>query len=80
MLAALPAMVLFALASGGLAYLIQPIFDQLLPQGDQVGLICGAIIGLYVVKAAGAYFSIYLLADVGQRLVHDLRSQLFGPC
>ena len=77
-LAALPAMVLFALASGGLAYLIQPIFDQLLPQGDQVGLICGAIIGLYVVKAAGAYFSIYLMADVGQRLVHDLRSQLFG--
>ena len=78
MLAALPAMGFYALASGGLAYLIQPIFDQLLPQGDQVGLICGAIIGLYVVKGAGAYFSVYLMADVGQRLVHDLRSQLFG--
>jgi len=77
-LAALPAMGFYALASGGLAYLIQPIFDQLLPQGDQVGLICGAIIGLYVVKGAGAYFSVYLMADVGQRLVHDLRSQLFG--
>ena len=77
-LAALPAMGLYALASGGLAYLIQPIFDELLPQGDQVGLICGAIIGLYLVKGAGAYFSVYLMADVGQRLVHDLRSQLFG--
>ena len=76
--AALPAMVLFALASGGLAYLIQPIFDQLLPQGDQVGLICGAIIALYVAKGVGAYFSTYLMADAGQRLVHDLRSELFG--
>ena len=75
---ALPAMVAFALASGGLAYIIQPIFDQLLPQGDQVGLICGAIICLYLVKGTGAYFSIYLMADAGQRLVHDLRKELFG--
>ena len=77
-LAALPAMALYALASGGLAYLIQPIFDELLPQGDQVGLICGAIVGLYIVKGAGAYSSVYLMADVGQRVVHDLRTELFG--
>ena len=71
-------MVLYALASGGLAYLIQPIFDQLLPEGDRVGLICGAIVVLYVVKGAGAYFSVYLMADAGQRVVHDLRTALFG--
>lgn len=76
-LAALPAMVFYALASGGLAYLIQPIFDQLLPEGDQVGLICGAIVTLYLVKGASAYFSVYLMADAGQRVVHDLRTQLF---
>ena len=75
---ALPAMVLFALSSGGLAYIIQPIFDELLPQGDQVGLICGAIILLYLAKGVGAYFSAYLMADAGQRLVHDLRRELFG--
>jgi len=77
MLAAFPAMALYAMASGGLAYLIQPIFDELLPQGDQVGLICGAIVGLYLVKGAGAYFSVYLMADVGQRVVHDIRTELF---
>ena len=77
-LAALPAMVLYALASSGLAYLIQPIFDDLLPQGGQVGLICGAIVGLYLVKGVGAYFSVYLMADVGQRLVRDLRTDLFA--
>ena len=77
-LMALPTMVLYALASGGLAYLIQPIFDELLPRGDQVGLICGAIVGLYLVKGVGAYFSVYLMADVGQRVIHDLRTELFA--
>ena len=78
MLAALPAMALYALASGVLAWLIQPIFDQVLPQGDRVGLICGAIVGLYVVKGVSAYFSVYLMADAGQLLVRDLRTELFA--
>ena len=77
-LAALPAMVLYALASGGLAFIIQPIFDEVLPQGNRVGLICSAIIALYLVKGAGAYFSVYLMADAGQRVVRDLRTDLFA--
>ena len=95
-LAALPAMGMYALASGGLAFLIQPIFDELLPQGDRVclicgasvglyvtkglvvGVICGAIVGLYVTKGLGSYFSVYLMADAGQRVVHDLRTELFA--
>lgn len=77
-LAALPAMVFYALASGGLALIIQPIFDEVLPQGNQVGLICGAIVGLYLVKGSAAYFSVYLMADAGQRVVHDLRMGLFS--
>ena len=76
-IAALPAMVLYALASGGLAYIIEPIFDQALPEGVDVGWICGALVGLYLAKGAGAYCSVYLMADAGQRLVHDLRTELF---
>ena len=71
-------MALYALASGGLAWLIQPIFDEVLPQGAQVGLICGAIVGLYVVKGVSAYFSVYLMASAGQLLVRDLRTELFA--
>ena len=77
-LAALPAMVFYAVASGGLALIIQPIFDQVLPQGNQVGLVCGAIVILYLVKGAASYFSVYLMADAGQRVVHDLRTDLFS--
>ena len=104
---ALPAMALYALASGGLALLVRDIVDGLLPQGDpqllpqgrepggladrvqalfeqwlpqddQLGLICGLIVGLYVLKGIGSYFSVYLMADAGQRVVRDLRTELFG--
>ena len=73
-IAALPGMALYALASGGLALIIQPIFDGVLPDGDRVALICGILVGLYLMKGTGAYFSVYLMADAGQRLVHDLRT------
>ena len=36
-----------------------------------------AILALYALKGLGAYLSSYLMADVGQRVVHDLRNQLF---
>lgn len=77
-LAALPAMVCYSAGAAGLVLLIEPIFDGVLPNRERVGLICGAILGLYVLKGAGAYFSSYLMADAGQRVVHDLRTELFG--
>ena len=70
-------MALYGLASLGVAILPRLIFDELLPHGEQVGLICGAIVVIYIAKGVGAYFSAYLMADAGQRLVHDLRTDLF---
>lgn len=77
-LVALPAMVCYAAAAAGLIALVEFIFDQVLPSGERVGVICGAIIALYVLKGAGAYLSSYLMADAGQRVVHDIRTELFG--
>ena len=77
-LAAFPAMAMYAVAGGGLVLLMEQIFDVVLPTGEQVGLICGLIVGLYVTKGVGSYFSVYLMADVGQRLVRDLRTELFA--
>jgi subfamily B ATP-binding cassette protein MsbA len=39
--------------------------------------IIAAILGLYVFKGVGAYVSNYLMTDVGQRVVRDLRGRLF---
>jgi ATP-binding cassette, subfamily B, bacterial MsbA len=73
---AIVAMLVYAAASAGLAYLIKPILDSVLPRQEQVGQVAWAIVGLYLLKGIGGYFSDYLMADVGQRVVRDLRNRL----
>ncbi len=36
-----------------------------------------AVLVIYLFKGLGSYFSTYLMTDVGQRVVRDLRNQLF---
>ncbi|HVB39094.1 MAG TPA: ABC transporter transmembrane domain-containing protein [Vicinamibacterales bacterium] len=74
---AVVAMAVYAVGSAGLAYLVKPIFDSVLPQQHDLALIAGAIVGLYFLKGVGSYFSSYLMADVGQRVVMDLRTALY---
>ncbi len=73
---AIVAMLVYAAASGGHALLIKPILDNVLPRQEHVSQVAWAIIGLYLLKGIGGYFSDYLMADVGQRVVRDLRDRL----
>ena len=50
---ALAAMVVYGLASGAIAFLIKPIFDEVLPTGQRLGMVAGAILGLYFLKGVG---------------------------
>jgi subfamily B ATP-binding cassette protein MsbA len=70
-------MTVYAIGSAGLAYLIKPIFDSVLPKQQAVAFIAWAIVGVYLMKGIGSYVSSYLMADVGQRVVMDLRNALF---
>ena len=74
---AVVAMTVYAVGSAGLAYLVKPIFDSVLPEQRHLALIAGAIVGVYFLKGVGSYVSSYLMADVGQRVVMDLRTALF---
>src|SRR5947207_6029634 len=74
---AIVGMVVYAIGSAGLAYLIKPIFDSLLPKQQYVALTAWAIVGVYLLKGIGSYASSYLMADVGQRVVMDLRNALY---
>jgi len=74
---AVAAMIVYGMASAGIAYLIGPIFDEVLPTGQSLGFVASAILGLYLFKGIGAYLSSYLMTDVGQRVVRDLRNVLF---
>jgi subfamily B ATP-binding cassette protein MsbA len=70
-------MVVYAAGSVGLAYLIKPIFDNVLPRQENVSRIAWAIVGVYLLKGIGSYVSSYVMASVGQRVVMDLRNSLY---
>jgi subfamily B ATP-binding cassette protein MsbA len=76
--AAFAAMLVYAAATSGLAYLIKPIMDKVLPAEEAWGTWALAILGVYLFKGIGAYFSTYLMTDIGQRVVRDIRNQLFA--
>jgi ATP-binding cassette, subfamily B, bacterial MsbA len=70
-------MIVYAGASAGLAALIKPILDNVLPNQQRLSFMAWAIVVLYLVKGVGSYASAYLMADVGQRVVMDLRNALY---
>ena len=74
---AVAGMVVYAIGSAGLAYLVKPIFDSALPNQEGVATIAWGIVAVYLLKGIGSYVSSYLMVDVGQRVVMDLRNQLF---
>ncbi len=75
--AAAAAMIVYGAASAGVAALIQPILDRVLPRHEELGQIITAILALYLIKGVGAYLSGYWMTDVGQCVVRDLRNLLF---
>ena len=58
--------------------LIKPIIDDVLPSRERLGFVAAMLVACYVFKGLGSYASVYLMTDVGQRLVRDVRNELFG--
>jgi subfamily B ATP-binding cassette protein MsbA len=71
------AMLLYAAGTAGLAVIIRPIIDKTLPSKENLALMAWSIIGIYLLKGIGSYVSSYLTTDVGQRVVMDLRNELY---
>jgi len=70
-------MLIYAVGSAGLPVLIKIIINDVLPQQRYVAYTAWMIIILYLLKGLGSYASSYLMAEVGQRVVMDLRNALF---
>ncbi|HEX5473013.1 MAG TPA: ABC transporter ATP-binding protein [Vicinamibacterales bacterium] len=77
--AALAATGLYAAASTYVLYLVKPIVDGMLPTGGgrSFSFWATAILVAYLAKGLGSYFSTYLMTDIGQQVVRDIRDQLF---
>lgn len=75
--AALAAMVVYAAATAAVAALIQPVIDHVLPDGTGLRRWCVALLVVYLIKGLGGYASAFVMTDIGQRVVRDLRDRLF---
>ena len=71
------AMSVYGAATAGLAWLIKPIIDSVLPNRQQLGFVTTAILVMFFLKGLGAYFSSYLMEGLGHRVVMVVRNQLF---
>jgi ATP-binding cassette, subfamily B, bacterial MsbA len=70
-------MLLYGAGAAGLAWLIKPILDQTLSNQQRLTFTAWGVVGMYLLKGIGSYLSSYLMAGVGQRVVMDLRNQLY---
>jgi len=75
--AAITAMVVYAAATAAVAALIKPVIDEVLPKAERLFSWSIALLLVYVVKGLSAYASAFVMTDIGQRVVRDLRDQLF---
>ncbi|MCA1585602.1 MAG: ABC transporter ATP-binding protein/permease [Acidobacteria bacterium] len=71
------AMLVYGGASAAIAFLIGPVIDRVLLNQTGLGMVAGGILLAYFVKGLGAYFSSYLMDDLGHRVVKRLRNDLF---
>jgi len=77
---AMTCMVFFGLCQGGTAWLAQPAVDDVLVGKDMrmLLLIPVAILALVLIRGVFDYGQAYLMNYVGQRIVADLREQLYN--
>jgi subfamily B ATP-binding cassette protein MsbA len=77
LIAALVAMVCYAIGSAAIVRLIVPLFNKVLAHHERLVYVAVLSISAFFLKSVGDYASDYLMTQVGQRVVMDLRNQLF---
>jgi ATP-binding cassette, subfamily B, bacterial MsbA len=79
LLAAMTCMLCVALLTSLMAWMVQPVMDDIFvtKRRDMLNLLPVAIILLFLVKGLFSYGSVYLISYVGQRIVADLRQSLY---
>jgi len=72
-------MVILAATTAGMAWLLQPALDQALSgKTEYIYYIPIAVIALYTVKGAAYFGQAYLMGWIGQRVIYDLRNQIYN--
>ncbi|MGE3538419.1 MAG: lipid A export permease/ATP-binding protein MsbA [Candidatus Tectimicrobiota bacterium] len=71
--------ILLSGANGLAAFLVKPVLDTIFVERDTAGLLVFpmVIVALYVLRGVCYYVHAYLIRWIGQRIIRDLREQLF---
>jgi subfamily B ATP-binding cassette protein MsbA len=66
-------------AGGLIAWLVKPVMDDVFVKHDllMLKLVPLALVGAYVLKGLGSYGGSYLMASVGERVIAELRRELY---
>ena len=76
--AALFWMLLYGAGTTWLGWLVKDVFDQVLKTGQALAFVAVSVMAASVLKGVGGYLSAYLMTDVGQRVVRDVRNRLYA--
>lgn len=73
-------MMLAAMATAALPYLLQPVFDDVFTKADVSLLIifCGAVLFAFIIKGAASYGESIVMTYVGQKIISDIQNRLFA--
>ena len=76
---AVAGMVLFALSETGFAWLMQPLLDGSFVERDPaiIRWMPPLVLGLFMLRGVASFVSDYYMADVGQRVIKAIRTELF---
>lgn len=77
LIAAMCSLVVAAM-SGSLAYITEPIVDEMLVKGRKVVTLSVAIFLIFAISGLFKFFQNYLMVSVGARIVRDYRSKLYS--
>ncbi len=76
-------MIIVSACSAGAMYMLKPLFDKGLKQGDpQAGWetlkIALVLLGLYSIKGLAFYVQDYIMNNAGQKMIMDIRSEVYN--
>ncbi len=77
---ALACMALTAMATAGLARLMEPVLDTVFiaRNGTMLPLVAGAVLATFAIKGASAYGQAVLMTTVGQRIIAGMQNEMFA--
>lgn len=72
------ALTIYAATQAAFIYVIRDIIKVVIERGEGLGFVMVAILVLSLVRGISGYASAFVMTDVGQRVVRDLRERFFG--